>query len=89
MLKELQEIYQHLEDSILKGENRMTVEQTLSIGKAMGVLSYLIDKEVPAVKISEETFSNCCGVPMDTDHSFCPGCHEHAVAVNENDEEVE
>ncbi len=84
MLKELQEIYQHLEDSILKGENRMTVEQTLSIGKAMGVLSYLIDKEV-----SKETFSNCCGVTMDCDMHLCPSCKEGCARVNENDEEVE
>lgn len=28
----------------------------------------------------EQLYSNCCGVEMDEDNSFCPGCHEHAVA---------
>jgi len=86
MNKHLHEIKQHLEDIILKNDSgNLSVKQAKSLGKAMGVLEYLIERDTP---VDVETFSNCCGVPMDRDYSFCPGCHEHAVVVDENDEEV-
>ena len=80
-------ITSHLQQAYdaLKKITLNSTDEAIEMGIALGQISYLIAD----LKEEEETFSNCCGVPMDTDDSFCPGCHEHAVCVNENNEEVE
>lgn len=65
----------------------MTPSQGIDVGIVLGNLAFVLDQ----VKIEsmKETFSNCCGVPMDCDMHLCPACKEGCARVNENNEEVE
>lgn len=64
----------------------ISTSQAIDIGIVCGQLAFVLDQ----VKIEsmQETFSNCCGVPMDCDMHLCPACKEGCARVNENDEEV-
>lgn len=91
ILKECLDLLVSVREEDSTGLSDLTHEQIRSLATIEGKIEFLVKylEEPKPVKISEDTFSNCCGVPIDCDMHLCPACKEGCARVNENNEEVE